>query len=102
MEAKQTHAHRLPRRQIVVAAALAERFLNPDMAAYGRLHFAEARMWSGKFRQVRQSNHRDYFWHCVGRALSAAYGRRGCPTEYERAVRSDIDAARAAITKATQ
>jgi hypothetical protein len=93
--------HTLPRRVIVAAAALAERYGNPDVAAYGRKHFAEGRMWSGKFRPVKASERREQYWHSVGRALGAAYGYRGCPTDYERAVRCDIDAARAAIAKAT-
>jgi hypothetical protein len=86
-----------PRRVVRAAAVLAERYLNGDVAAYGRLHFAEGRMWSGKFRRATASERRDQFWFSVGRALGAAYGRRGCPTDYERAMRRAIDSARELI-----
>lgn len=76
------------RRVLFAAAALAERFGNSDVAAYNRsYHAASARA--------------KHFWFRVGRALGAAYGRRGCPTDYERATRRAIDAARAAIAEAT-
>lgn len=93
------NAYQPSTRVIKAAAALAERFANPDVAAYGRKVFAEFRLWNGKFRAVRPSDRRDQFWHEVGRALGAAYGRRGCPTNYERAVRRDIDSARAAMAQ---
>lgn len=89
-------------RVIKAAAILAERHMNPDVAAYGRIHFAQMRMWSRKFRTVKPSKRRDHFWFSVGRALGAAYGARGYPTDYERATRIAIDAARAALTLSTK
>lgn len=80
-----------PRRVIYAAAILAERYINPDVAAYSRSYHANGR-----------SERRAHFWHVVGRALGAAYGRRGCPTDYERAMRREIDAARATIASAAE
>jgi len=94
------NAQHTPGRVIKAAAALAERYMNPDVAAYGRLHFAEGRMWSGKFRRAPASERREQFWFSVGRALGAAYGRRGCPTDYERDMRREIDSVRAKATGA--
>lgn len=65
----------LPRRVIVAAAILSERFGNPEVAAYNRARDA------GYSR-------RGHFWHSVGRAL---YRHPcGCPTNYELAIRQDI------------
>jgi hypothetical protein len=86
------HSAPAPRRVIVVAAALAERYLNPDVAAFNRSRHAK---WGNG--RAPASTRREHFWFVVGRALGAAYGRRGCPTDYERAMRREIDAARAEI-----
>lgn len=101
MEAKHTRGHGLAPRIIRTAALLAERYLNPDVAAYSRSH-GGGRHRANRYIVAPSSARREHFWFSVGRALGAAYGRRGCPTDYERAVRRDIDAARAAISKATQ
>jgi len=77
------------RRVIHAAAILAERYMNPDVAAYSRKYYAEG-------VSVRRAD----FWFRVGRLLGAAYGRRGCPTNYEIAARRAIDAARAALAPA--
>lgn len=87
-------------RVILAAALLAERFQNPDVAAYRRSH-GSGRYCAGRYINPPSSPRREQFWFSVGRALGAAYGGSGCPTNYERAVRRDIDAARAAIAKAT-
>lgn len=96
----QTTQHNLTPRTIRCAALLAERFMNPDVAAYNRAH------GGGRHRTINGYPHyivapstprREQFWFGVGRALTAAYVGRGCPTQYERAVRSAIDAARAAM-----
>jgi hypothetical protein len=100
MEAKHTPGHDLAQRIIQTAAQLAERFQNPDVAAYNRSH-GGGRHRAGRYIVAPSSKRREHFWFSVGRALGAAYSYRGCPTDYERAVRRDIDAARAAIAKAT-
>lgn len=71
MNTKHNYSHRV----IIAAALLANRYSNPDVAAYNRagnpmLHAGERRY---------------HFWFSVGRAL-------GCNgmTDYEIAVRSDI------------
>jgi hypothetical protein len=81
----------LPRRVILVAAMLEERFLNADCVAYGRMKSAEYRMFSGKHRKAPASTRRDNFWFSVGRALGRG---PGCPTKYEQAKRAEINAAR--------
>ena len=84
-------AHNLPARVIRIAAILAHRYENPDVVAYRRAD------GGGRYIVAPSTPRREHFWFAVGRALGAAYGRRNCPTDYERAVRRDIDAARAAI-----
>lgn len=68
-------SHNLPRRVIIAAALLANRYSNPDVAAYNR---AGSHITGSKTRSER-------FWFRVGRAL----GWTGM-TDYEIAVRSDI------------
>lgn len=85
-------------RTIRIAAILAERFSNPDVAAYNRAR-GGARHRADRFIVAPSTKRREHFWFSVGRALGAAYSRRGCPTDYEIAVRREIDAARAALTK---
>lgn len=77
-----------PRREVVAAAILAERFQNPDVAAFNRYHRA---------KHYARSERRAIFWFRVGRLLGAAYHRRGCPTFYEQTVRAEIDNARASF-----
>lgn len=86
----------VPARVIRVAACLAERYSNSDVAAFGRIGYcgAENRMWSGKFRRVKASPCRDRFWRSVALLLGAAYTRYGCPTDYEIAARRAIEEAR--------
>lgn len=76
-------------RVIRAAAILAERYMNPDVAAFNRMYRAEGK-----------SKRRSYFWFRVGRALGAAYVRRSCPTIYEREIRRQIEAVRATFQKA--
>ena len=97
---KHTLGHGLSPRVIRVAALLAERFLNPDVAAYGR-STTGSRFCGGRYITPLQRPRRAHFWFVVGRALSAAYSRRGCPTDYERSVRAAIDTERAAMAKAS-
>lgn len=99
-DAKNTPSHDLTRRVIRVAALLAERFENPDVAAYNRAR-GGARHRAVGFIVAPSSPRREQFWHSVGRALTAAYVGRGCPTDYERAVRHEINTARAAIAAST-
>lgn len=73
--------------------------MNPDVAAYNRSR-GGSRHRAGRYITAPSSRRREHFWFVVGRALGAAYGRRGMPTTYERAVRQAIDDARAAIAKA--
>lgn len=96
---KHTPEHDLAPRAIRVAAILAERYANPDVAAYNRAR-GGGRHRAGRYIVAPSSARREHFWFCVGRALGAAYGRRGCPTHYETSVRHAIDGARAAIAKA--
>ena len=77
----------IPRREAFAAAVLAERYQNPDVAAYNRKYRA-------KNKRV------EHFWFCVGRNLGAAYGYNGCPTKYEQAVKAQINALRAEIRSA--
>lgn len=101
---KYTPGHDISPRAIHAAALLAERFSNPDVAAYNRSHGGGRHRTIGGYPRyivAPSSTRREHFWFGVGRALTAAYSRRGCPTDYERAVRRSIDAARAAIAKAT-
>ncbi len=98
--AKHTPAHDLDARTIRTAALLAERYMNPDVAAYSRSR-SGGRHRANSYIVAPNSTRREHFWFGVGRALTAAYSYRGCPTDYERAVRRDIEAARAAIAKAT-
>ena len=97
MSAQQTPGHGLSLRTIRVAALLAARFQNPDVAAYNRSQ-GGGRHRAGRYVVAPSSKRREHSWFGVGRALTAAYVSRGCPTNYERAVRLDIDAA---IAKAT-
>lgn len=99
--ANQASVHGLSRRIIRTAALLAERFQNPDVAAYSRSH-GGGRHRAHKYIVAPSSARREKFWFSVGRALGAAYGHRGCPTDYERAVRHDINAARALIAQAAR
>lgn len=71
----------LPRREAFAAAVLAERYQNPDVAAYNRKYRAK-------------SKRAEHFWFRVGRDLGAAYGYNGCPTKYEQAVKAQINAVR--------
>lgn len=89
----------LPPRVIFAAALLSERCQNPDVAAYNRAR-GGGRFFGGRYIVAPSTKRRQHFWHAVGCALGAAYGRRGCPTNYERAVRDEIDAARNAIAQA--
>ena len=91
--------HDLSPRVIRVAAILAERYQNPDVAAYNRFH-GGGRHRGGRYIVAPSSKRRENFWFTVGRALGAAYGYRGCPTFYEQAVRRDIDAARQSFKEA--
>ena len=100
MDAKHTLGHWLPSRVILTAALLAERYQNADVVAYRRATSGERRC-GNRYIVAPSTPRREQFWFSVGRALGAAYERRGCPTNYERAVRIDIDKARAAIAKAT-
>lgn len=94
------HAHDLTPRTVRVAALLVNRFQNPDVAAYNRFQGIGRFNGSGRYISPPSSKRRELFWFGVGRALTAAYSSRGCPTNYEMAVRRDIDAARAAIAQA--
>lgn len=96
--AQQPAGHDLPPRVVRTAAILAERYQNPDVAAYGRSG-GHGRHRHGKYITPPSSKRRQHFWFNVGRLLTAAYSRRGCPTGYELAVRIAIEEARAAITK---
>jgi len=89
-------------RAIKVAACLAERYVCPEGAAFGRVQSSasEWRMWSGKFRRVAPSPRRDQFWQSVAGLLVSAYIRRGCATNYEAAARRAIEAARADLARA--
>ncbi len=98
--AKNTPSHDLAPRVIRVAALLAERFQNPDAAAYSRSR-GGARHRADRYIVAPSTPRREHFWFCVGRALTAAYVGRGCPTHYERAVRSAIEAERIAIANRT-
>jgi hypothetical protein len=100
MSAQHTPGHGLSARTIRTAALLAERFMNPDVAAYGRSQ-GGGRHRANRYIVAPSTKRREHFWFGVGRALTAAYGRRGMPTHYEQAVRRDIDAAREAIARAT-
>lgn len=97
--AQHTPGHDLSPRTIRVAAILAERFQNPDVAAYNRSR-GGARHRADRYIVAPSSKRREHFWFGVGRALTAAYVGRGAPTDYERAVRQSINEARAAIAKA--
>lgn len=99
-DAKHAPGHDLAPRIIRTAALLAERFQNPDVAAYNRSR-GGARHRSDRYIVAPSFQRREHFWFSVGRALTAAYVGRGCPTDYERAVRRDINAARDVIAKAT-
>lgn len=101
MSAQHTPGHGLSPRTIRAAALLAERFQNPDVAAYNRSHGGGRHRANG-YIVAPSTQRREQFWFGVGRALGAAYGRRGCPTDYERAVRRSIDATRTAIAKAQE
>jgi hypothetical protein len=96
-----TPGHDLTPRTIYAAALLAERFMNPDVAAYNRSYGGGRHRTIG-YIVAPSTERREHFWYGVGRALSAAYGRRDVPTDYERAVRRSIDNARAAIAKAVK
>lgn len=92
--------HGLSPRIIKTAALLAERYSNPDVAAYNRSHGGGRHRTIGGYPRyivAPSTKRREHFWFSVGRALGAAYGYRGCPTDYERAVRRAIDAARASL-----
>lgn len=91
-----TPGHELAPRIIRVAAILAHRYANPDVAAYNRAH-GGGRHRAGRYIVAPSSKRREHFWHSVGRALTAAYCGRGCRTDYERAVLRDIERARVAI-----
>lgn len=91
--------HDLQARVVRVAAILAERYINPDVAAYGRSR-GYGRHRAGRYITPPSSKRREHFWFTVGRALTAAYSRRGCPTCYEIAVRKAIDEARADLANA--
>lgn len=101
MSTKHTPGHGLSQRTIRAAAILAERFQNPDVAAYNRSRSGRRHRSIG-YIVAPSTQRREHFWFGVGCALSAAYGRRGTPTDYERAVRESIDCARAAIAKAQE
>lgn len=73
------------RRAIRAAAILVERYLCPITAA-NNLH------------RSAPSPRRAAFWMSVSDLLSHAYSRRACATDYEIAVRREIEAARAALT----
>lgn len=92
--------HTLRPRTITVAAILAERFLNPDAVAYSR-SIGGGRHCGGRYIVAPSTKRREEFWFGVGRALTAAYSRNGCPTDYERSVRRAIEDRRAAIAKST-
>lgn len=100
MSAQHTPGHGLTPRTIRAAALLAERFMNPDVAAYNRSR-GGMRHRHDRFIIAPSTKRRELFWFGVGRALSAAYTGRGMPTDHERAVRKAINDARAAIPKAT-
>lgn len=70
--------HNLPRRVILAAALLANRYSNPEVAAYNRAGNPHLDAGTRRYR----------FWFSVGRALSC--GGFGLITDYEFAVRSDI------------
>lgn len=91
-----TPGHDLAPRVVRTAALLAERYQNPDVAAYNRSR-GGARHSCGRYIVAPSTPRRELFWFNVGRALGAAYGRRGCRSDYDIAVRRDIDAARCAI-----
>lgn len=99
MSAAHTPGHGLTSRTIHVAAVLAERFLNPDVAAYARSH-GVGHHRAGRYIRPPSTARREQFWFGVGRALTAAYGGRGMRTDYERDVLRAIEAERAAIAKA--
>jgi hypothetical protein len=82
-----------------VAAILAERFANPDVAAYNRSR-GGARHRANRYIVAPSTKRREQFWFGVGRALTAAYCSRGMRTGYEMAVRRAIEGARAALAKA--
>jgi hypothetical protein len=88
----------LSTRVALVAALLAERFQNPEAAAYGRSQNG-GRYCGGRYIIAPSTKRREHFWFSVGCALTSAYIRRGIPTNYERAVRLEIDAVRTAITR---
>lgn len=100
MSAQHTPGHGLTPRTIRAAALLAERFMNPDVAAYNRSR-SGARHRAHRYIVAPSTRRRELFWFGVGRALTAAYCGRGVRTDYERAVLSAIEDARAAIAKAT-
>lgn len=98
-----TSSHDFDARTIRVSALLVERFSNPDVAAYNRSRSGgRHRVIDGRPEYIvaPTSERRKRFWRGVGCAITAAYVGRGCPTSYERAVRCDIDAARAVSAKA--
>lgn len=98
--AKHTPGHGLTPRTIRVAALLAERFMNPDVAAYNRA-LGGGRHRADRYIVAPSSRRREHFWHGVGRALTAAYCGRGVRTDYERAVLRAIESARAAVATTT-
>lgn len=91
----------VPTRVIRVAACLAERYANPEVAAFGRLRGgAEYQMWSGKFRRTATSERRNIFWRTVAGVLVDAYVRYGrSPTNYEATMRRAIENARATLAQ---
>lgn len=89
-------SHNLSTRTIRAAAILAERYMNPDVAAYNRSR-GGSRHRAGMYITAPSSKRRELFWFGVGRALTAAYCGRGVRTDYERAVLKAIEDQRAVI-----
>jgi len=89
-----TTTHDFRPRVIKTAAVMAERYINPQVAARNR-----ARGWTKRYVKTESTKQRTEFWLQVASALGFAYCRRSCPTHFETAVLRDIESARAAITK---
>lgn len=96
---KHAQGHDLSRRTVRVAALLAERFLNPYVAAYNRSR-GGMRYCGGRYIVAPSTKRRELFWFGVGCALTAAYCCRGMRTDYELSVLRAIESERAAIAKA--